>query len=87
MRLKEKPLGILVNLLLGISWALVFIGSISSFITFYHNSVFFAILSALIGALPGLAGILFLEHIITNRQKHDELKKQTKLLQKIIEKQ
>ena len=86
MRLGSKPLGFVINFLLGVAWAAVLIGAVSSFLSFYQNNLFFAIVSALVGALPGLVAVLLLEHIITNKGKHLELKKQTKLLQKILDK-
>ena len=84
MRLKDRSLGFVVNFLLGVAWASVLIGAVSSFLSFYQNSFFFAIVSALIGALPGFVAVLLLEHIITNKEKHLELKKQTKLLEKLL---
>ncbi len=86
MRLKENSLGFIVNFLLGVAWAAVLIGAVTSFFSFYSTSLLFAIVSSLIGALPGLIGILLLEYIITNKEKHEELKKQTKLLQQILDK-
>jgi len=84
MRLKDRSLGFVVNFLLGVAWAFVLIGAVTSFLSFYHNSFFFAIVSAFVGALPGLVAVLLLEHIITNKEKHLELKKQTKLLEQIL---
>ena len=84
MRLEDKSLGFVINFLLGIAWAAVLIGAASSFLSFYQNNLFFAIVFALIGALPGLVAVLLLEHIITNKEKHLELKKQTKLLEKLL---
>jgi uncharacterized membrane protein required for colicin V production len=84
MRLKDRSLGFVVNFLLGVAWAAVLIGAVSSFLSFYQTSLFFAIVSAFVGALPGLVAVLLLEHIITNKEKHLELKKQTKLLEKLL---
>jgi len=84
MRLTEKSLGFIINFLLGVAWAAVLIGAVTSFLTFYVNSFFFALVSACIGALPGMVGILLLEYIITSKEKYEELQKQTKLLQELI---
>lgn len=84
MRLKDRPLGFVVNFLLGVAWAAVLIGAVSSFLSFYQNSFFFAIVSAFVAAFPGLLAVLLLEHIITGKEKYLELKKQTKLLQHIL---
>ncbi len=84
MRLKDRSLGFVVNFLLGVAWASVLIGAVTSFLSFYQNSFFFAIISAFVAALPGLVAVLLLEHIITNKEKYLELKKQTKLLEQIL---
>lgn len=84
MRLKDKSLNLVVNFLLGISWATVLLGAITSFLSFYHDSLLYAIISAFIGAVPGMVGVLLLEHIITNKEKYYELKKQTKLLESLV---
>ncbi len=84
MRLKDKTLGFVVNFLLGVAWASVLIGAVSSFLSFYQTSLFFAIVSAFVGALPGLIAVLLLEYFITNKEKYLELKKQTKLLEQIL---
>jgi uncharacterized membrane protein YeaQ/YmgE (transglycosylase-associated protein family) len=85
MRLNDKPLGFVINFLLGVAWAFVLIGAVTSFLAFYSTNLFFAIISAFIGTLPGLIGILLLEHIITNKEKYEELKKQTQLLEELVD--
>ena len=85
MRLKENSLGFIINFLLGVAWAFVLIGAVTSFLSFYSTSLLFAIVSFFIGALPGLIGILLLEYVITNKEKHEELKKQTKLLEQLLD--
>ncbi|WP_296824308.1 hypothetical protein [Sulfurovum sp.] len=84
MRLEDRSLGFVINFLLGVAWAAVLIGAVSSFLSFYQNSFLFALVSALIGAIPGMIGVLFLEYIIMSREKYEELKKQTKLLQQLV---
>jgi hypothetical protein len=86
MRLKEKPLGFVINFFLGIAWASVLIGVVTPFFSFVHFGLFDTFISAVIGALPGLVAILLLEHIITIKEKHYELKKQTRLLEELLEK-
>ncbi len=83
MRLTKKPLGFIINFLLGSAWAFMLIGATTSFLALYSNNLLYAIASAFIGALPGVIALLLLEHIITNKEKLEELKKQTKLLQQI----
>ncbi len=86
MRLNDRTLGFVINFLLGVAWAFVLIGAVSSFFSFYHTSMLFAVVSALIGTLPGLVAILLLEHIITAKEKLAELKKQTALLEELVKK-
>jgi uncharacterized membrane protein YeaQ/YmgE (transglycosylase-associated protein family) len=85
MRLEDRSLGFVISFLLGVAWAFVLIGAVTSFLTFYSTSWLFAIVSALIGTLPGLVGVLLLEHIITNKEKYEELKKQTQLLEELVD--
>ncbi len=85
MRLPLKPLGFVINFLLGVAWAFVLIGAVTSFFAFYSDNIFYALVSACIGALPGMVAVLLLEYIITSKEKYEELKKQTKLLEKILE--
>jgi uncharacterized membrane protein YeaQ/YmgE (transglycosylase-associated protein family) len=85
MRLENRPLGFVINFLLGVSWALMLLGALTSFLSFYHNSLLFALISAMIGAVPGLVAILLIEHIITGKEKLEELKRQTVLLEKLAD--
>jgi len=86
MRLHSKTLGFVINFLLGVAWAFVLIGAFSSFLSFYHMGIFFAIVSTLLGTLPGLIAILILEHMITAKEHLYELKKQTKILEALQQK-
>ena len=86
MRLEDKSLSFVVNFLLGVAWASVIIGAVTSFFSFYNDSFFLALLSAFVGAIPGMVAVLLLELIITNKEKHLELKKQTALLQQLLKK-
>ena len=83
MRLESRTLGFVINFLLGAAWAVTLIGALTSFLSFYHSSLIFAFLSALVGALPGLIGILALEYFITDKEKLAEMKRQTQLLEAI----
>ena len=84
MRLQNRPLSFVVNFLLGVAWAAVLLGAITSFLSFYQASLLLAIVFAFIGALPGMVSVLLLEHIITGKEKYLELKKQTALLEKLL---
>ena len=84
MRLGNKPLGFIVNFLLGSAWAFMFIGAVTSFLAFSSDNIFYALVSAAIGALPGMVAVLLLEYMITSKEKHEELKKQTALLEELV---
>lgn len=84
MRLQNGPLSFVVNFLLGVAWATVLLGAVTSFLVFYPESIFLALVSAFMGALPGLVSVLLLEHIITAKERHLELKKQTALLEQLL---
>lgn len=84
MRLQNRPLSFVVNFLLGVAWAAVLLGAITSFIAFYPENLLLAVVFAFMGALPGMVSVLLLEHIITAKERHLELKKQTVLLEKLL---
>ena len=84
MRLQTSKLNFVVNFFLGVAWALVLIGAVTSFLSFYQLSIVYAFVSAVAAGLPGLFMVLILEHIITVQQQHEELKKQTELLEKLL---
>ncbi|SFV53757.1 hypothetical protein MNB_SV-3-227 [hydrothermal vent metagenome] len=86
MRLEGYALSFVVNFLLGVAWAASFIGAVSAFLSVYSESLLFAMVSASIAALPGMIGVLLIEYFITFKEKHLELQKQTKLLEKMVEK-
>jgi len=86
MRLGDRSLGFIINFLLGVAWAFVLIGAITSFFAFYNDTLFSAIIAAVIGILPGMVAVLLLEHIITSKEKYAELQKQTKLLEELLKK-
>lgn len=74
----------MVNFLLGVAWASVLLGASTSFLVFYQDNLLWAVVSAFMGALPGMISILVLEHIITGKESHLELQKQTALLEKLL---
>jgi len=84
MRLQNGPLIFVVNFLLGVAWASVLLGAVTSFLVFYQENILLALVSACIGALPGMISVILLEHIITAKERHLELKKQTALLEKLL---
>ena len=87
MRLKDRSLSFVVNFLLGVAWATVFIGAVSTFLSTYSESFLFALISSIVAALPGMIGVVFIEHFLTSKEQHFELQKQTKLLEKLTQKE
>ena len=84
MRLEDKALSFVINFLLGVSWAASIVGAVTTFFSYYSDSFFFAVISAVFASIPGLIGVLLLEHFIVSREKLDLLKTQTELLQKVL---
>jgi len=84
MRLQNGPLSFVVSFLLGVAWASVLLGAVTSFLSFYEISIFLGIVSAVIGVLPGMVLIVALEHVITAKERYLELKKQTALLEQLL---
>ena len=84
MRLQNGPLSFVVNFLLGVAWASVLLGAVTSFLAFYQISIFFGIISAVMGAVPGMVLVVVLEHVITAKERYLELQKQTALLEKLL---
>lgn len=86
MRLNNVLTGFALNFFLGVAWATVLIGIIVSFFAYYDQSMFVAILACFIGALPGLLVVLILEHVVTTKEKLQELQKHTKMSEEFHEK-
>ena len=85
MRLENKSLGFVVNFLLGVAWASALLGAVTSFLALYQISIFLGIISAVMGAVPGMVLVVLLEHVITAKERQLELQKQTALLEKLLE--
>ena len=84
MRLSSPLLSLLINFLLGASWALAFVGAVIAFFSFINFNLFYAIFGAFIGALPGLFFVLLVEYFLMREEKLRELRKQTKLLEELV---
>ena len=84
MRLRRSILGMLVNFLLGVAWAFVLIGAVYTFLSFYQYSLIDAFLMTFFGALPGLFFVIILEYVIVGIERLEEMKKQTRLLEKLV---
>jgi uncharacterized RDD family membrane protein YckC len=74
-----------VSFLLGAGWGIALVGAVSFFFSFLYSGFFFALLSAVLGALPGLVLVVFLEYFVLKSDMLDEMRRQTRLLEKISE--
>jgi len=83
MRLKKSTLSSLISFLLGAGWGFALIGALSMFFSFLHANLFLAFVSAVLGAVPGLLIVVFLEYLLLKSEMLAELKRQTRLLEKI----
>jgi hypothetical protein len=83
MRLKKTTLSSLISFLLGAGWGITLIGAVSMFFSFLHVSIFLALLSAILGALPGMILVVFLEYLLLKSEMLAEMKRHTQLLEKI----
>jgi len=75
----------LISLLQGASWALVVVGATTFFSAIYPFGFFSALIAAFIGSLGGLFFVVIFEMAHQQSEKLEEIKKQTKLLEKILE--
>jgi len=84
MNTKPFLLSLLINFLLGASWAFALLGAFTLFFIFLQIGIFYSLFGALIGALPGLFFVLLIEYFLMRQEKLHELKKQTKLLEELV---
>ena len=86
MKLSTPLLSLLVNFLLGASWAFAFLGASTLFFILLNIGIFYSLFGSFLGALPGLFMVLLIEYFLMRQEKLDELKKQTKLLEELVHK-
>jgi hypothetical protein len=84
--LKKTYFEILISFLAGASWALVIFGAINLFLAFLPFGFLLALLAGFIGSLFGLFLVLIVEIASLQVKKFEELKHQTKLLEKMTKK-
>lgn len=75
----------LVSFLLGVAWAFVLVGISFSFFSYFRLSIVDAFLMSFFGAMPGLIMVVLLEYVLIGMQRYEEMKRQTKLLEEIVE--
>ena len=73
----------IISFLLGISWAFIALGAFITFKLFLFMGVATALFLSILYIIFGLFIILLLETMLTYRERLDESKKQTLLLQEI----
>jgi len=86
MRLSSPILSILINILLGASWAFALLGAFTLFFLFLHLGFFYSFFGSFLGAMPGLFMVLLIEYFLMREEKLNELKKQTELLEELVAK-
>ena len=75
----------IISFLLGASWAIVIFGALITFKSFYILGLGLAVFLTILYIITSLFMILALDAFAVNRQRFEEAKKQTKLLEKIWE--
>ncbi len=85
MRLQISTLARLISFLLGVAWAFALLGIFLSFLLYFKLSIAKALLFALLGAIPGLLFVVILEYIFVGLQKFEEMQRQTRLLEEIVD--
>jgi cytochrome c biogenesis protein CcdA len=76
----------ILNILLGVSWAIVFLGALIGFKLMIYNGLFLAIVSSIVGLLIGFIFVAIFEIALIQIRKYDQITKQTELLEKINDK-
>jgi hypothetical protein len=84
MRLSSPLLSLLINFLLGASWAFALIGASTIFFSFLNIGIIYALFGSFFGSLPGLFMVLLIEYFLMREEKLRELKRQTELLEELV---
>ena len=86
MKLSSPYLSLLINFLLGASWAFALLGASTLFFLLLPLGIFYSLFGSFLGSLPGLFVVLLIEYFMMRQEKLNELKKQTRLLEEILQK-
>ncbi|QOP43833.1 hypothetical protein FJR45_07660 [Sulfurimonas sediminis] len=73
----------IISFLLGASWAIVLFGALFTFKIFINFGIVIAIFTTMVYIFIALFLILAIDAFLVNKQRLQEAKKQTKLLEKI----
>ncbi len=85
MRLNSKLLVLIINFFLGFFWAVSVIGAGWGLFSNFHIGLLYALSSMIIWAIPGVFGVLLIEVFLSTLERTEESKRQTKLLEKILQ--
>ncbi|WP_457605322.1 hypothetical protein [Nitratifractor sp.] len=86
MNLKPRALAFLISFLLGAAWALTIVGALSALFAYRPLGVPAMLFHAFLWAVPGLVSVLLLEYILAGFRRNEELKRQSELLERILQK-
>lgn len=81
--MKRSVFDKIISFLLGISWAFIVLGAFITFKLFLFMGVASALFFSILYVISGLFLVLLLETMLTYKERLDESKKQTKLLEEI----
>jgi hypothetical protein len=82
----RKPLiVILINILIGVSWAFVALGAMIAYQHSQHLGIFSSLIFSFFGMAAGFTLVVIFEMCLLQYQKLQETKEQTKLLKEIKE--
>jgi len=76
----------IIGFLLGASWAIVLFGALFTFKIFINFGIIIAIFTTVVYIFVSLFLILAIDAFLVNKQRLQEAKKQTELLEKILTK-
>lgn len=77
----------IIDFLLGASWAIVIFGALITFKIFLALGLSLAIFTSVLYVIVSLFLILALDAFLVNKHRFEEAKKQTELLEKILQEQ
>ncbi len=85
MHLNSKYLNIILNIFLGVAWAIAFYSFVYGF-AFTNGSIFIRVISAIIHLIFGLLGVVLVEMIFAFFKNFEIQKENNKLLKELLEK-
>ncbi len=83
MHLSSKLLTFLINFLLGIAWAAVLIGASLAFYLYRETGLLSLMVYVVLYAVPGVLGVVCLEYLMAGFRRSEEMRRQSRLLERI----